>query len=127
MADLFPVLGVVVAALGGAAIGVERQWSGHATGVHAHLGGVRTFTLLGGAAGLAGLLAITGYAAVAIALISGSLALVVVAYAAASRRDIDATTEVAAVVVIATGFLAGIGWTRLSSAVVAITALLLIE
>lgn len=127
MADLFPILGVVVAALGGAAIGLERQWSGHATGAHPHLGGIRTFTLLGGASGLAGLLWVWGYAGVAIGLVSGSLALVVVGYAAASRQHIDATTEVAAVVVVAAGFLAGIGQRQLSSAVVAITALLLVE
>ena len=127
MAGLFPILGVVVAALGGAAIGVERQWSGHATGAHPHLGGIRTFTLLGGASGLAGLLWVSGYAGVAVALVSGSLGLVVVGYAAASRRHVDATTEVAAVVVVAAGFLAGIGQTQLSSASVAITALLLVE
>ena len=77
--------------------------------------------------GSAGLLWMSGYAGVAIALVSGSLALVVVGYTAASRQDVDATTEVAAVVVVASGFLAGIGLTQLSSAVVAITALLLVE
>jgi uncharacterized membrane protein (DUF4010 family) len=125
--DLFPALGVVVAALGGAAIGVERQWSGHATGTHAHLGGIRTFTLIGGAAGLAGVLATAGYAAVATSVVAGLVAVVVLGYLAASRNHIDATTEVAAVVVVATGFLAGIGWIQLSSGAVAITALLLIE
>jgi uncharacterized membrane protein (DUF4010 family) len=125
--DLFPALRVVVAALGGAAIGVERQWSGHATGAHPHLGGIRTFTLIGGAAGLAGLLTTAGYSTVAAALVSGLVALIVVGYFAASRSHVDATTEVAAVVVVATGFLAGIGWIQLSSSAVAITALLLIE
>src|SRR5690349_19575812 len=43
------VVGLVVAVLGGAAVGVERQRSGHATGPDARLGGVRTFTLLGAA------------------------------------------------------------------------------
>jgi uncharacterized membrane protein (DUF4010 family) len=125
--DPFPALGVVVAALGGAAIGVERQWSGHATGTHPHLGGVRTFTLIGGAAGLAGVLATAGYGAVAATVVTGLIAVIVLGYLAASRNHIDATTEVAAVVVVATGFLAGIGWIRLSSGAVAITALLLIE
>ena len=125
--DLLSVLGIVVAALGGAAIGIERERSGHASGVHAHFGGVRTFTLLGGAAGAAGLLAVSGYVGIAVALVCGSLALIVVAYGAASQHHVDATTEVAAIVVVATGFLAGIGWTRLSSGMVAITALLLIE
>jgi len=125
--DLFPALGVVVAALGGAAIGVERQWSGHATGTHPHLGGVRTFTLIGGAAGLAGVLASAGYGAIAGTVVIRLVAVIVLGYLAASRSHIDATTEVAAVVVVATGFLAGIGWIQLSSGAVAITALLLIE
>lgn len=127
MTDLFPVLGVVVAALGGAAIGVERQWSGHATGVNAHLGGIRTFTLIGGTAGLSGFLSQLGYSAASLTVIGATLALIVVGYAAASRRHADATTEVAAVVVVAAGFLAGIGWLTLSSAVIAMTALLLVE
>jgi uncharacterized membrane protein (DUF4010 family) len=127
VADFFPALGVVVAALGGAAIGVERQWSGHAGGTHPHLGGIRTFTLIGGAAGLAGVLATAGYGAVAAAVVTGLVALIVLGYLAASRNHIDATTEVAAVVVVATGFLAGMGWIQLSSGAVAITALLLIE
>jgi uncharacterized membrane protein (DUF4010 family) len=127
VADLSAILGVVVAALGGAAIGLERQWSGHATGAHPHLGGIRTFTLLGGSSGIAGLLWVSGSAGVAIALITASLTLIVVGYVAASRQNVDATTEVAAVVVVSAGFLAGIGQTQLSSAVVAITALLLVE
>jgi uncharacterized membrane protein (DUF4010 family) len=125
--DFFPALGVVVAALGGAAIGVERQWSGHATGTHPHLGGIRTFTLIGGAAGLAGVLATAGYGGVATTVVTGLVAVIVLGYLAASRNHIDATTEVAAVVVVATGFLAGIGWIQLSTGAVAITALLLIE
>src|SRR4029079_17077345 len=48
-------------------------------------------------------------------------------YAAASRQDVDGTTEVAAVVVVAAGFLAGIGQMQLSRAVGAIQALLLVE
>ena len=48
------VIGIAIAALGGMAIGVERQWSGHALGPKAHFGGVRTFTLLGAFAGMAG-------------------------------------------------------------------------
>jgi uncharacterized membrane protein (DUF4010 family) len=70
---------------------------------------------------------VSGYAVVAIGLISGLVALVVVGYASVSRSNIDATTEVAAIVVVASGFFAGIGWIRFSSGVVAITALLLVE
>jgi uncharacterized membrane protein (DUF4010 family) len=124
---LWPALGVVVAALGGLAIGIERQWSGHASGPYPHLGGVRTFTLIGGTAGMAGYLAQTEFLAVAALLVAGLMALVAIGYLAASRNHVDATTEVAAIVVVATGFLAGIGRTELSSGAVAITALLLVE
>jgi uncharacterized membrane protein (DUF4010 family) len=125
--DPITFAGIVVAALGGAAIGVERQRSGHATGDKARLGGVRTFTLLGGVSGLAGWLAAAGLSGVAVVLTIGAVALVVTGYVVASRRDIDATTEAAALVVIASGVLAGIGQVALASGVVAITVLLLIE
>lgn len=119
--------GIFVAALGGAAIGVERQRSGHATGENARLGGVRTFTLLGGVAGLAGWLAAAGLTSVAVVLAAGAVALVVAGYVAASRHDIDATTEAAGLVVIAAGVLAGIGQVAVASGVIAVTVLLLIE
>ncbi len=48
------VAGLLGAALGGAAVGVEREWSGHASGPAARFAGVRTFTLLGLMAGVAG-------------------------------------------------------------------------
>ena len=119
--------GIAVAALGGAAIGVERQRSGHATGANAHLGGVRTFTLLGGVSGLAGWFASAGLMSVAVPLIAGAVALVAAGYVAASRRDIDATTEAAGLVVIAAGVLAGIGRLAPASGVIAVTVLLLVE
>ena len=43
--DLTAGVGLAVATLGGAAIGLERQWSGHATGPPARFGGIRTLTL----------------------------------------------------------------------------------
>src|SRR6478735_5213006 len=96
-------LRILVAALGGAAIGVERQWSGHASGPRARFGGVRTFTLIGGIAGLAGWFSTLHLTGFAIALAAGAVALVVPGYVAASRHDIDATTEAAALVVIGAG------------------------
>jgi uncharacterized membrane protein (DUF4010 family) len=121
------VAGLLVAVLGGAAIGLERQWSGHATGPHARFGGIRTFTLLGGVAGLAGWLAVGGQLPLAVVLLAAAAALVVTGYAVASRTDIDGTTEVAALVVIAAGTLAGSGQLAMASAVIAATALLLVE
>lgn len=121
------VIGVAIAALGGAAVGLEREWSGHASGPEAHFAGFRTFTLLGGVAGLAGCLWSLSFRPLAIVLLGGAAALVVAAYVAASRRHVDGTTEVAALVVLAAGTLAGTGFLVLGSAVIALTTLLLIE
>lgn len=121
------VVGIAIAALGGAAVGLEREWSGHAGGPEAHFAGIRTFTLLGGLAGVAGWLWSLGFQPVAIVLLAGAAALVVAAYVAASRRVIDGTTEVAALVVLSAGVLAGTGYLVLASAITAITTLLLVE
>lgn len=121
------IAGLLVATLGGAAIGLERQWSGHASGEHARFAGIRTFTLLGGLGGLAGWLSISGRLPLAAVLLAGAAALVVAAYLAASRTDIDGTTEVAALVVLAAGTLAGAGDIAVASAVVAAMAVLLLE
>jgi uncharacterized membrane protein (DUF4010 family) len=120
-------LHVAIAALGGAAIGLERQWSGHATGPRARFGGIRTFTLLGALAGVAGVCWAMQAPAVAAALAAGGVALVAGAYWKLGRRDVEATTEAAALVVIAAGVLAGAGKMVLSSGIIALTALLLVE
>ena len=116
-----------MAALGGMAVGVERQRSGHASGKRARFGGVRTFTLLGGIAGMAGWLTAQHFVAHAIVLTAGAVALVVAGYVSASRTDVDATTETAALVVIAAGLAAGMGWLALASGVIAVSTLLLVE
>lgn len=121
------VLPLLVAALGGAAVGVERQWSGHASGPDARFGGLRTFTMLGGLAGLSGLFWSWDVHALAAVLLVAAAALVIAAYAVASRRDVDATTEVAALVVLAAGVTAGLGQTRIASGAIAVTVLLLVE
>ena len=121
------IAGLVVAILGGAAVGVERQRSGHATGPDARLGGIRTFTLLGTLAGLAGLLIDAEMAVAASLLLAGTVLLIVAGYVRASRNDIDATTEVAAVVVLAAGVFGGLGELRLSAAVTTLTVLVLAE
>lgn len=127
MTDPVGLPGIIVAALGGAAIGVERQRTGHASGPHARFGGVRTFTLIGGIAGLAGWLTTQHLAGLAIVLTAGAVALVVSGYVAASRRGIDATTEAAALVVIGAGLAAGVGASALASGIIAVSVLLLVE
>ena len=124
MTDIY---GLIVAALGGLAIGVERQWSGHASGPEARFAGVRTFTMLGGVAGLAGTFWAREGPLLAAVVLSIAGAIVVAAYIAASRRDVDGTTEVAALVVLTAGTAAGLGQTRLASGVIAMTVLLLVE
>jgi uncharacterized membrane protein (DUF4010 family) len=121
------ITGLLIAALGGAAVGVERQWSGHAEGPRAHFAGVRTFTLLGAVGGFSGWLWMSGVTAPSAILFAGAVALVAAAYVAGSRHDVDGTTEVAALVVLAAGFLAGMTLVTVASAIVAITMLLLVE
>jgi uncharacterized membrane protein (DUF4010 family) len=121
------LMGLFVAMVGGAAVGLERQWSGHADGPLGRFAGLRTFTLIGGVAGMSGLLWDGGYTSLATVLVAAIGALTVAAYVAASGRDVDATTEVAAVVVLAAGFLAGVGGVQVASAVFAITSLVLVE
>ena len=121
------LLGVLIATLGGTAVGLERQWSGHADGPSARFGGIRTFTMLGAIAGLSGWLLTIDVRAAAIALLVGAIAIIVAAYVAASKQEVDATTEVAGLVVLAAGVLAGMGSFRLASAIVALLSLLLVE
>ncbi len=119
--------GLLIATLGGAAVGLERQWSGHALGPSARFAGIRTFTMLGAVGGLAGWLWLTGVTTLAAVLLGGGVAIVAAAYFAGSRRDIDGTTEVAALVVLAAGVLAGLGSVTLASGIFALVTLLLVE
>lgn len=120
----YDVLGLVIAALGGAAVGLERQWSGR---THARFAGIRTFTMLGGVGGLASLMWTHDLRPFAIVLLGGAVAVVAIAYFAGTRQDVDSTTEVAALIVIASGILAATGAYRLSAGVITVTTLLLIE
>src|SRR5688572_17142882 len=121
------LIGLIIATLGGTAVGLERQWSGHADGPSARFGGIRTFTMLGAVSGLSGSLLTLGEPLAAIALLAGATAIIVAAYVAASRHDVDATTEVAALVVVAAGMFAGLGSVRLASGIIALLSLLLVE
>lgn len=123
--DLAP--GLAIAALAGAVVGLERQWSGHAAGPAAHFAGIRTFTLLGLVGGLAGGFLTHGAPALAAVLAGGAAALIVTAYVSVSRIDVDGTTEVAALVVLGAGTLAGAGQFALASGLAAFTGLLLVE
>lgn len=123
-------MGLAVAALAGLAVGIEREWSGHATGPDARFAGARTFFLLGATGGLAGWLVTDGAPALAAVLLGGAVLLVAAAYVMASRRassDPDGTTEVAALVVLGLGVAAGLGHLRLASAAAVVVVLALHE
>lgn len=125
-------LHLAVAGLVGLAVGIEREWSGHAAGPHARFAGVRTFLLLGLLGGLAGAAMRAGYAAAGMVLLAGGIAMTVVAYLAATRRPddieaIEATTEIAALVVLGLGVTASLGYPAVASAVTAVVVLALRE
>jgi uncharacterized membrane protein (DUF4010 family) len=125
--DQSALVNLAIATLCGVAIGIERQWSGKAAGPRARFAGVRTFTLLGLVSGLSGWLWTVGAQGPALVFLAGLGAIVVIAYLAASRTDIDGTTEVAAFVVMVAGVLAGAGMRPLASGIAAVTGLLLVE
>jgi uncharacterized membrane protein (DUF4010 family) len=128
--DLSVAAGLAVAGLAGLAVGIEREWSGHATGPAARFAGVRTFLMLGLLGGLAGWLIDGGLLLPgALLLASGSL-LTVAAYVMAARRGgatVEGTTEVAALVVLALGAIAGLGFPLVTSAVASVMVLALVE
>lgn len=119
-----------VAALAGLAVGIEREWSGHATGPAARFAGARTFLLLGMLGGLAGWLTAAGLDLLGGLILAGAIALTVAAYVAAARHGdaaVEGTTEVAALTVLALGAVAGLGYPLLTSGAVAIMVLALVE
>ena len=121
---------LAVAALSGLAVGLEREWSGHATGPAARFAGLRTFFLLGLLGGIAGRLLREGLTGPAAALLAGGAGLAVAAYVVAGRRpgaDPDGTTEAAALVVLALGTLAGLGYMAIASGATAVVVLALGE
>ncbi|HET9134582.1 MAG TPA: MgtC/SapB family protein [Gemmatimonadales bacterium] len=119
-----------IAGLVGLAVGVEREWSGHARGPTAHFAGLRTFLILGLTGGIAGLLSTTDQVIPATVLLLGAVAFVVAAFAVRMRRpeaEMDGTTEAAALVVLGLSLLAGLGQMALAGGAVAIVVLALGE
>lgn len=130
MSELDLLVRLGIAALAGMAVGVEREWSGHATGPHARFAGVRTFFLLGAISGIGGWLLEIGQPLLAVGLLAVAGALIVAAYAVAASRSIEAidgTTEAAAILVLGMGLLAGTGHLRIASGAAAVVVLALGE
>ncbi|MBL0173401.1 MAG: MgtC/SapB family protein [Gemmatimonadaceae bacterium] len=121
---------LLVAALVGMAVGLEREWSGHTTGPDARFAGLRTFTLLGAIGGFGGWFIRLNQPVIAGCVIGGAILFIAIAYAATMRRPgttSDGTTEVAAMLVVATGIASGTGSRTLAAAVGALAVLLLAE
>jgi uncharacterized membrane protein (DUF4010 family) len=121
---------LLVAALVGLAVGLEREWSGHATGPDARFAGLRTFALLGTIGGFGGWFFTINQPVAAACLVGGAILFTIVAYATTMQRagsTVDGTTEVAAILVIAMGVTAGLGNRALASAAAAVMLVLLAE
>lgn len=121
---------IAVATLAGMAVGVERERSGHTVGPDARFAGVRTFLLIGLLGGLAGWFIGDGLTSVALVLLAGAISLIVAAYVVVARQGggaVDGTTEMAALVVLGLGVVAGLGFPLVTSAIVSLMVLVLAE
>lgn len=119
-----------VGALVGLAVGIEREWSGHADGRGGHFAGLRTFLILGIAGAVGGLLSAAGNEVEGAVVLLGAVALTVAAFVVTMRRpdvEIDGTTEVAALAVTGLAALAGGGQLALAAGAVAVMVLFLGE
>lgn len=143
--ELDATIRLAIAALVGLGVGVEREWSGQTSG-RVRFAGLRTFFLFGLIGGLAGVLLSAGQVAAGAVAAAGGVALAVSAYfvearmaggalateggdARGSRESmaVDATTEVAAIAVLALGLLAGIGMLGLAAGAGAVVVVALYE
>ena len=108
-------------------IGIERGFDLRALRAGTRVAGVRTFTLLGLASGLAGLAGHFGQPFAAGALVAGAVAVLAIGYAnrPGLRQKPDATTPVAALTTVGLGFIAGFGQPGFAIAGAAVVTLLL--
>lgn len=116
-------IGAALAA--GLLIGIERGWTQRDSQAGSRMAGIRTFTLLGLAGGLAGLLGAKGQPWVAAGISVAAAALMVAGYASTAATRRDATTAVAGLVTLAITFLAGVGSVGLALACAAAAVLVL--
>lgn len=123
------VLRLAVAALIGLAVGIERERSGQLDPSRGgRFAGVRTFFLLGVLGGTSGWLQSVGSGWAALALVLSCGALVTSAYVVSSRTlGVDGTTEVAALVVLGLGMLAGTGQLSVASGAATVVLVVLSE
>ena len=123
--DLLLQIGSALAV--GILIGIERGWKLRGAQEGMRVAGVRTFSLLGLAAGLAGLLGANGYGFVSLAIMTGSTVIAALGYWQTMKANglVDATSPIAAMVTLALGFLGGSGEPALAVAGGAVVTLIL--
>jgi len=123
----FEALCVVTAIACGLLVGLERGFDLRGLRAGARVAGVRTFTLVGLASGLAGLAGRFGQPFAAGALVAGLVAALAIGYAnrPGLKRKPDATTPVAALTTVGLGFIAGFGQPGLAIAGAAVVTFLL--
>jgi uncharacterized membrane protein (DUF4010 family) len=123
--DWSTLRGLVAAIAAGLLIGIERGWHLRNRRSGSRVAGIRTFTLLGAAGGLIALIVVTLGPLVGAILLAGFVAIIVVGYARAGASHRDATTQIAALVALALGVIAGSGMAGLAIAGAALTTLIL--
>ena len=120
-------LSVATALACGLLVGIERGFDLRALRAGTRIAGVRTFTLLGLASGLAGLAGQMGQSFAAGAIVAGCAAVLAVGYAnrPGLKSKPDATTPIAALTTVGLGFIAGFGQPGFAIAGAAIVTLIL--
>ncbi len=118
-------IAVGTALAAGLLIGIERGWKLKDQKAGTRVAGVRTFSMLGLAGGIAGLLGVRGQPLIAAVLAAAAAAVMVIAYARELKPQRDATSAVAALVTLAIGLLAGSGSAGLAIACAAVAVALL--
>ena len=114
-------VGLVVGVL----VGLERGFKLKDQADGRRVAGVRTFSLLGLAGGIAGLLGSMGQVLVSAVLMLGAIGMLAIAYAPRLKTKGDATSPVAAVATLGIAYLAGTGLIGLALAAAAIVVLIL--
>ncbi len=120
-------LAVATALACGLLIGIERGWNLRDAPEGSRVAGVRTFTLLGLLAGLAGLVASAGMGIAGGGLVAAAAAILAIGYARKLDGDDQhgATTPIAGMVTLGLGFLAGSGNPSLAIAGATLVTLIL--
>jgi uncharacterized membrane protein (DUF4010 family) len=126
MLDYASLWGIGLAFALGLLVGVQRGWVLRNEPAGSRFAGVRTFSLLGLAGGIAGALQARA-AGLALVLLAATAALVVLGYWRGSQRNanVSGTASLTGLITMACGFLAGSGEGALASAATGVTILVL--